>query len=135
MIFWVPDQWELLSPRQMSYHRKVLADTVLLLAGWILRCAFLATPQLLPGAEYRKLKAGPNSDSPSYSLSEPTAGKWWRDISRWFRRNSRHLLLPRHTSPGQVSAHSFTLASFRKGAISSYDCQSRWSGIILLRFS
>src|SRR5216684_6000369 len=102
MIFWVPDQGELLFPRQMSYQEKVLAATVLLLAGWTLRCAFLATPQLLPGAEYRKFRTGLNSDSPSSSLSEPIAGKWWRGISRWYRRNSRRLLLPRHTASGQV---------------------------------
>src|SRR5713226_5532651 len=96
MIFLVPDQRELLFPRLMSYQEKVLTGTVLLLAVWILRCAFLATPQLLPGGEYQKFRTGPNSDSPWYSLSEPTAGKWWRGISRWFRRNSRHLILPRH---------------------------------------
>src|SRR5438105_2835532 len=98
MIFWVPDQGELLFPRQMSYQEKVLADTVLLLPVWILRCASLATPQLLPGAEYQKFRTGPNSDSPSSSLSEPIAGKWWRDISRWYRRNSRLLLFARYST-------------------------------------
>src|SRR5882762_127449 len=92
MIFWVPDQGEILFPRQMSYQEKVLADTVLLLPVWILRCAFLATPQLLPGAEYQKFRTGLNSDSPSSSLSEPIAGKWWRGISRWYRRNSRDFI-------------------------------------------
>src|ERR1700738_3550116 len=93
MISWERDQWEPLFPKQMSYQEKVLRDTALLSAARILRCAFLATQQLPPDAEYQKLRAGPNSDSPSYSLSEPTAGEWWLGISRPFRRISQHLSL------------------------------------------